>query len=32
MFLQREDSAGQPMGIHVDSYQALLFQVVDFVG
>jgi hypothetical protein len=27
-----KDSAGQPMGGHADSYQALLFQVVDFVG
>jgi hypothetical protein len=32
LFLQRKDSAGHPMGRHVDSYQALLFQVVDFVG
>jgi hypothetical protein len=31
-FLQRKDSAGQPMGCHADSYQAMLFQVVDFVG
>jgi hypothetical protein len=32
LFLQRKDSAGQPMGGHADSCQALLFQVVDFVG
>jgi hypothetical protein len=32
LFLQREDSEGQPMGGHIDSSQALLFQVVDFVG
>jgi hypothetical protein len=32
LFLQRKDSAGQPMGGHADSYRTLLFQVVDFVG
>jgi hypothetical protein len=32
LFLNRKDSAGQPMGGHADSCQALLFQVVDFVG
>jgi hypothetical protein len=32
LFLQREDSVGQPMGGHADSSQASLFQVVDFVG
>jgi hypothetical protein len=32
LFLQRKDFAGQPMGGHTDSCQALLFQVVDFVG
>jgi hypothetical protein len=32
LFLQRKDSTGQPMGSHANSCQALLFQVVDFVG
>jgi hypothetical protein len=32
LFLQRKDSASQPMGGHVDSCQVLLFQVVNFVG
>jgi hypothetical protein len=32
LFLEWKDSAGQPMGSHADSCQALLFQVVDFVG
>jgi hypothetical protein len=32
LFLQREDSVGQPMGHHADSYQDPLFQVVNFVG
>jgi hypothetical protein len=32
LFLLRKNSAGQPMGGHADTGQALLFQVVDFVG
>jgi hypothetical protein len=32
LFLQRKDFVGQPMGGKTDSCQALLFQVVDFVG
>jgi hypothetical protein len=31
LFLQRKDYEGQAMGGHIDSCQALLFQVVDFV-
>jgi hypothetical protein len=32
LFLYRKDSTGQPMGGYIDSCQALLFQVVNFVG
>jgi hypothetical protein len=32
LFLQGKDTTGQPMGGHIDSYQALLLQKVDFVG
>jgi hypothetical protein len=32
LFLQWEDSVSQPMGGHIDSSEALLFQVIDFVG
>jgi hypothetical protein len=32
LFLQSEDLVGQPMGGHSNSCQALLFQVIDFVG
>jgi hypothetical protein len=32
LFLKRKDSAGQPMGGHAYSCQALLLQKVDFVG
>jgi hypothetical protein len=32
LFLQMKDSVGQPMGGHTNSCQALVFQVVDFVG
>jgi hypothetical protein len=32
LFLQRKDSTGKPMGSHGDSSQALLFQLVNFVG
>jgi hypothetical protein len=32
LFLQRDDSVGQPMGGHVESGQAALFQEIDFIG
>jgi hypothetical protein len=32
LFLQGNNSAGQPMGGHIDSYQAVLFQEIDLVG
>jgi hypothetical protein len=32
LFLQKDDSAGQPLGGCANSYQALLFQGVNLVG
>jgi hypothetical protein len=32
LFLQKDDSAGQPVGDHVDSSQATLFQETYLVG
>jgi hypothetical protein len=32
LFLQRGNSAGQPVGGHIDSSQATLFQEVNLVG
>jgi hypothetical protein len=32
MFLQGDDSVGQPMGGYADSCQAVLFQGINFVG
>jgi hypothetical protein len=32
LFLQRDDSAGQPMGGYTDSYQVTLHQGIDLVG
>jgi hypothetical protein len=32
LFLQRKDSAGQPLGGHIDFCQALLLHKFDFVG
>jgi hypothetical protein len=32
LFLQRDDSIGQPKGGYIDSYQATLLQGIDLVG